>query len=55
MLRAASPVTMPELLDAAAASFAAAVRSPEGREGTSAFVEKRKPAWIDTWTETFDT
>ncbi len=55
MLRAASPLPMTQLLDAAADSFAAAVRSPEGREGTSAFVEKRKPAWVETWTETFDT
>jgi isohexenylglutaconyl-CoA hydratase len=55
MLRAASPAPMTQLLDAAADSFAAAVRSPEGREGTSAFVEKRKPAWVETWTETFET
>ena len=46
MLRAASPVPMTELLDRAADSFAAAVRSPEGREGTTAFVEKRKPDWV---------
>jgi isohexenylglutaconyl-CoA hydratase len=46
MLRAAGPTSMPELLDDAAECFAAAVRSPEGREGTSAFVEKRKPAWL---------
>ncbi|WP_430396820.1 enoyl-CoA hydratase/isomerase family protein [Ferrovibrio sp.] len=32
-------------LDAAAASFVAALGSAEGREGTKAFVEKRKPAW----------
>jgi isohexenylglutaconyl-CoA hydratase len=37
---------MPELLAAAADAFAAAVRSPEGREGTKAFVEKRKPSWV---------
>jgi isohexenylglutaconyl-CoA hydratase len=46
MLRAAGPQTMPALLDDAAEAFAAAVRSPEGREGTRAFVEKRKPAWV---------
>ena len=45
MLRAAGPVPMPELLDRAAESFARAVRGEEGREGTRAFVEKRKPAW----------
>jgi len=46
MLRAAGPAPMPELLDQAAESFARAVRGPEGREGTKAFVEKRKPAWV---------
>lgn len=46
MLRAATAVPMTELLDRAADSFAAAVRSPEGREGTAAFVEKRKPNWV---------
>ncbi len=46
MLRAAGPNGMPELLSAAADAFAAAVRSPEGREGTKAFVEKRKPSWV---------
>jgi isohexenylglutaconyl-CoA hydratase len=46
MLSAAGPVSIPALLDEAAAVFAAAVRSPEGREGTRAFVEKRKPSWV---------
>lgn len=46
MLRAAGPAPMPELLDQAAESFARAVRGEEGREGTRAFVEKRKPAWV---------
>ena len=46
MLRAAGPQAMPALLDDAAETFAAAVRSPEGREGTRAFVEKRKPPWV---------
>jgi isohexenylglutaconyl-CoA hydratase len=55
MLRAASPVAMGDLLEAAADSFAAAVRAPEGREGTAAFIEKRKPAWVATWVETIDT
>jgi isohexenylglutaconyl-CoA hydratase len=45
MLRAASSTPLPELLDQAAESFARAVRGAEGREGTRAFVEKRKPAW----------
>jgi isohexenylglutaconyl-CoA hydratase len=47
MLRAASPVAVGDLLEAAAESFAAAVRGPEGREGTAAFVEKRKPVWVE--------
>jgi isohexenylglutaconyl-CoA hydratase len=48
MLRAASPVAMDTLLEAAAESFASAVRGPEGREGTAAFMEKRKPVWVET-------
>ena len=50
MLRAAgagpqaSP--LPQLLDDAADCFVAAVRGPEGREGTRSFVEKRKPSWV---------
>ena len=47
MLRAATAMPMTELLDHAAVSFADAVRSVEGREGTAAFVEKRKPAWFE--------
>jgi isohexenylglutaconyl-CoA hydratase len=46
MLRAAGPTPIAELLDDASSSFAAAVRSPEGREGTRAFLEKRPPAWV---------
>jgi isohexenylglutaconyl-CoA hydratase len=45
MHRAASAAPMSELLDYAAESFTAAVRGEEGREGTRAFVEKRKPSW----------
>ncbi len=46
MLSAAGPNAMAELLAAAADAFATAVRGPEGREGTKAFVEKRKPSWV---------
>jgi isohexenylglutaconyl-CoA hydratase len=35
------------VLDGAADLFAAAVRGPEGTEGTMAFVGKRKPAWAE--------
>jgi isohexenylglutaconyl-CoA hydratase len=45
MLRAAGPAPLSELLDQAAESFVRAVRGAEGREGTKAFVEKRKPGW----------
>ena len=34
-----------DLIAEAAATFARAVRGPEGAEGTAAFVQKRKPAW----------
>ena len=46
MPRAAGPSPIAELLDDATERFAAAVRGPEGREGTKAFVEKRKPSWV---------
>jgi isohexenylglutaconyl-CoA hydratase len=46
MHSAAGPTPLPALLDAAAESFVAALRGPEGREGAAAFVEKRKPAWL---------
>jgi isohexenylglutaconyl-CoA hydratase len=46
MLRAGGSNIIGEILEDAAASFAAAVRGPEGREGTAAFVAKRKPSWV---------
>lgn len=46
MLRAASGMPLKHLLDHAADSFANAVRSDEGREGTAAFSAKRKPGWV---------
>lgn len=45
MLRAAGATPLDELLDAAADSFCAAVRSEEGREGVAAFLDKRPPTW----------
>lgn len=51
LLRAAqgqpSGEALSALLDQAADAFVAAVTGTEGREGTRAFVEKRKPAWTD--------
>ncbi|HWB79818.1 MAG TPA: enoyl-CoA hydratase-related protein, partial [Nannocystaceae bacterium] len=44
MLQAGS-TALPELLDDAAAHFAAATRGPEAAEGMMAFVQKRKPSW----------
>jgi isohexenylglutaconyl-CoA hydratase len=46
MLRAGGSDVLADLLDDAAKSFAASVRGAEGREGTAAFVEKRKPSWV---------
>ncbi|MGP1685234.1 MAG: enoyl-CoA hydratase/isomerase family protein [Giesbergeria sp.] len=34
------------LVDEAAAIFSRAVQGPEGQEGTSAFLQKRKPNWV---------
>ena len=48
MLRAADALEMETLRDLAADAFVRAVRGPEGREGTLAFVEKRKPGWVET-------
>lgn len=45
LFRAAGPMPMSGLLDLAADSFCAAVRSTEGREGVAAFLEKRRPSW----------
>ena len=35
-----------DLVDEAAALFSRAVQGPEGQEGTSAFLQKRKPNWV---------
>jgi len=48
MLRAAGVLEMETIRDLAADAFVRAVRGPEGREGTLAFVEKRKPSWVET-------
>ncbi|HCP21931.1 MAG TPA: enoyl-CoA hydratase, partial [Marinobacter hydrocarbonoclasticus] len=38
---------MAGLLDDAAEKFAAAIRGPEGAEGTMAFMQKREPKWAE--------
>lgn len=48
MLRAAGVLEIESLQELAADSFVRAVRGAEGREGTLAFVEKRKPNWVTT-------
>jgi len=40
--------SMAGLLDAAAGKFAAAIRGPEGTEGTMAFMQKREPKWAES-------
>ena len=39
---------MTGLLDDAAEKFAAAIRGPEGTEGTMAFMQKREPKWAES-------
>jgi enoyl-CoA hydratase/carnithine racemase len=36
-----------ELLEQSADAFAACLRSAEGHEGVEAFLEKRKPKWMN--------
>lgn len=47
LLRASRTTPLGALLDEAADAFAAALRGDEGREGVTAFVEKRPAAWVD--------
>ena len=35
------------LLDNAARDFSKCVQGPEGKEGMKAFIEKRKPTWVE--------
>ena len=45
LLRTLSPQVQPEQIQAASEIFAQAARSPEAIEGTTAFLQKRAPAW----------
>jgi isohexenylglutaconyl-CoA hydratase len=47
LLRLAGTLPPSELLDQAAAMFAAAARGPEAAEGLRAFLEQRAPSWLD--------
>jgi isohexenylglutaconyl-CoA hydratase len=47
LLLASRTMPLEPLLDQAADDFAAALRGDEGREGVTAFLEKRKPAWAE--------
>jgi isohexenylglutaconyl-CoA hydratase len=47
LLLASTTTPRDRLLDDAAEAFAQALRGPEGREGVTAFLEKRRAAWID--------
>jgi len=46
LLAHARLTTAENLIDDAAAMFSRAVLSDEGQEGTSAFMQKRRPAWV---------
>jgi isohexenylglutaconyl-CoA hydratase len=45
LLLASRTTPRDELLDQSADAFAACLRGPEGQEGVTAFLEKRKPKW----------
>ena len=46
LLLAGRSTPLDSLLDQSAEAFAACLRGPEGREGVTAFLQKRKPNWI---------
>jgi isohexenylglutaconyl-CoA hydratase len=45
LLHDVGEIGLEQLLDRAADNFCAALRGPEGQEGSSAFLQKRRPAW----------
>lgn len=47
LMLAAQAVDFEPLLDRGAHDFAAAIRGPEGVEGTLAFMQKRPPKWVE--------
>jgi isohexenylglutaconyl-CoA hydratase len=48
LLLASRTTPRDELLDQSAEAFAACLRGPEGQEGVTAFLEKRKPSWTSS-------
>ena len=46
LLLASRTLPREQLLDESAEAFAACLRGPEGQEGVTAFLEKRKPNWV---------
>ena len=46
LLARASRQEPADLIDEAARLFSQAVQSPEGQEGTAAFMQKRQPSWV---------
>ena len=46
LILASRIVPREQLLDQSADAFAACLRGPEGQEGVTAFLEKRKPKWV---------
>jgi isohexenylglutaconyl-CoA hydratase len=49
LLNAVENTALEELLDDGAASFAHCVLSPEGMEGTMAFISKKSASWAKDW------
>lgn len=47
LMLAANQTPLAELLDRGSHEFAAALRSPEGVEGTVAFMQRRRPSWAE--------
>jgi isohexenylglutaconyl-CoA hydratase len=48
LLLASRTTAREDILDQSADAFAACLRGPEGQEGVTAFLEKRKPSWTSS-------
>ena len=49
LLNSVHGTDLEQLLDDAASSFAESVLSPEGMEGTMAFISRKSPSWAKDW------